>query len=538
MNGHGPDDDGGADLPDLPDADQEPVASPFDDGQLVLLQRGLRLAELSTEQLWLRFFSLGGDTGLVEVQAHLAGLMPLPRLQRDMLAHAVNERLDELLLSGRVPYSNAEPVEPSRQSELSALVTLLAGAHLVPPDRLAGLAATAFRMLGADVTMYLVDHDQRRLVPATAGLAPGSSSHDRPALDIDSTPAGRAFRDTQTQTSDAREQPRLWLPLLDGTERLGVLEVELAATANVDDPVLRGQCRHLTDLLGHLVTTTGARGDALDAARRRRARTPAAELVSQLLPPPSGRTGSFEVSGWLEPADDAGGDAFDYALSHAGASLAVLDATGQGLPAGLLTAAALAAYRSARRGGLGLLGQACSIDQTLRALTPGGAFVTGLLAELDLASGELRYLSAGHPHPLLLRSGTVVSTLVGGRRSPFGLAGPAPPGDTDPGPGRTHDATGAEDPTVTAGPAPSGVGTQQLQAGDWLLIHTDGVTGARDAQGAVFGEARLIHALERSAAAGLPPQETARQLAHAVLQHRGGALQDDATVLLGCWLEP
>ncbi|MFD4368510.1 hypothetical protein [Rhodococcus sp. NPDC058521] len=60
-------------------------------------------AELSTEELWLRYFGLGGDAGKLEIEAFLSGLMPLHRIQQDMIAHAINERLDELE-PPRAPY--------------------------------------------------------------------------------------------------------------------------------------------------------------------------------------------------------------------------------------------------------------------------------------------------------------------------------------------------------------------------------------------------------------------------------------------------
>ena len=60
------------------------------------LTEAFRGAELTVEELWLRYFALGGDAGKVEVEAYVSGLMPLPSLQHNILAHAINERLDEL----------------------------------------------------------------------------------------------------------------------------------------------------------------------------------------------------------------------------------------------------------------------------------------------------------------------------------------------------------------------------------------------------------------------------------------------------------
>lgn len=47
--------------------------------------------------------------------------------------------------------------------------------------------------------------------------------------------------------------------------------------------------------------------------------------------------------------------------------------------------------------------------------------------------------------------------------------------------------------------------------------------------------ARLIDLLEREASSGFEPEEVLRRLVHSVLEHQGGALRDDATLMLLCW---
>lgn len=60
------------------------------------LKAAFDASELSLDDLWLRYFSLGGTAGLTEVEAFLSGLMEFGDLEHDILAHAINERLDEL----------------------------------------------------------------------------------------------------------------------------------------------------------------------------------------------------------------------------------------------------------------------------------------------------------------------------------------------------------------------------------------------------------------------------------------------------------
>jgi serine phosphatase RsbU (regulator of sigma subunit) len=103
----------------------------------------------------------------------------------------------------------------------------------------------------------------------------------------------------------------------------------------------------------------------------------------------------------------------------------------------------------------------------------------------------------------------LVKELNGGRRVPFGL--------------ETGGLT---------------VGEEVLQPGDWLALYTDGITEARDTTGAWFGEPRLAEFLGRAIAGGQPPAETVRRLTSDVLDHQGGLLQDDASVLLARWKQP
>jgi hypothetical protein len=66
--------------------------------------RAFAASELTPDELWLLYFSLGGAAGLFEVDAYLNGAMALPPMQHDILAHAINERLDEMA-PPRAPYS-------------------------------------------------------------------------------------------------------------------------------------------------------------------------------------------------------------------------------------------------------------------------------------------------------------------------------------------------------------------------------------------------------------------------------------------------
>lgn len=377
---------------------------------------------------------------------------------------------------------------------------IIEAGHTVSGEDLARVINEAVGLVGMTAQMYLVDLAQRTLRPIP--------TDHRAAITVEGSLAGRAFQFVEIFVgTDPDEGVVLWLPMVDGTERLGVLRLGLPDGADGDDPGLRQRCSVIAGLAGHLVATKLPYGDVLNVARRSTPLTVAAELLWQLVPPLTVTSRDLVITAALEPHDRVGGDGFDYAVDGDVAFCGLFDAVGHDLQAGLATAVALAAIRNARRSGeRDLSVMARRADAELLAHGPHSRFVTAVLARLDTCTGKLSYLVAGHPPPLLLRANKTVKELQCGRRTPLGVYG--------------------RDVEVV---------DEYLEPGDRLLLYTDGITEARDARGRSFGADRLIDFAERSGADGLPAPETLRRLTHDVLEHQGGLLQDDATLLMVDW---
>ena len=396
--------------------------------------------------------------------------------------------------------------EPSLAAAAAdAFADLLEDTHLSQPDELADMIAGSARPLGLeDVVLYLVDYEQTALVPVPRRGSPV----DRSVLRIDGTLGGRAFAETTTYEVDAgrERRRRLWIPLIDGTDRLGVLELT-TPPGPVTEQLLT-YCERYAHLAAQLVVGKSVYGDVFERLRRRRPMTVAAELQWTLLPPLVFATRGLVVAGALEPCYTVGGDSFDYAIDGSTAHLAVFDAMGHGLTAAGTAALAVSAYRNARRQLLDLPGTYAAVDETLRGEFGGERFATAMLAQLDLQDGRLRWVNAGHPPSLLLRQGKLVKTLELRPSTPLG---------------------------VPFGDMPVAVGEERLEPGDRVLLYTDGVTEARTPTGEFFTADRLAEFLEREEADGRPTPETLRRLRHAILTHQNGQLQDDATALLVEW---
>jgi len=209
------------------------------------------------------------------------------------------------------------------------------------------------------------------------------------------------------------------------------------------------------------------------------------------------------VSGILEPAYSIGGDSFDFAINSDVAEFAIIDAVGHGMNAVLISTVAVNGLRNARREGMSLDDAYTSTGDAISTQFGGSNFVTGQFGSLDLQSGEMTWLNAGHPPPLIVRDGHVMGELPCCPSMPMGLGG-----------------------TVVE------IAVDQLHPGDSVLFYTDGVIDTKSPHGTPFGFHRLSDLLERATRQGEQPVETLRTLSRAITGHSTAGLSDDATLLI------
>ena len=428
-----------------------------------------------------------------------------PRYPPPRIVRSIRQTQDHC--AGGARYSG-QSVRDQTITELDARVgvmfqELLRRTHLSAPEDLCRVIAEEARRIDVEsLVVYLVDYEQRTLVPVPAPDTGSSQS-----LSIQGTLAGRAFASTTILDVSDEDGRRLWVPLLDGTERVGLLRLTFAGEEAVPE-ALRNVSERYAHLIALLLVTKSAYTDFFERLRRAAPMTLASELVWELVPPLLLASPDFVISALLEPCYDIGGDAFDYALNDGVLHFAVFDAMGHGLAAAGMATLALSAYRHCRRTGSGPAEAYTAINAALARQDLESRFVTALIAELELDTGDLRWVSAGHPPPLLVRAGRFVKTLD---------VAPSPP------------------LALQLAPAPPSEGRESLEPGDMLLLYTDGLTEARRPGGELFSVERLGEFIEREAASGRAAPETLRRLRTAIIERGAGALNDDATAVLVEW---
>ncbi|MFB7031575.1 MULTISPECIES: PP2C family protein-serine/threonine phosphatase [unclassified Streptomyces] len=386
---------------------------------------------------------------------------------------------------------------------LGALAGMLAEGHLAGFDQVPDLVARHAGKAGmANARIYLTDLREQVLREVTGrGL---DAAEGGEVFEVEGTLPGRAFTSNRPQRGTDGERGRWWVPVLDGTERLGILRADLPDDVGVE------HLETVASLVGMLVVSKRPSSDAAARLARTQKMNVAAELQWNLMPPRAFANRDVVICAAMEPAYEIGGDAFDYAVAGDQVHVAIFDAMGHNSHAGLTANLAVAACRNHRRQGTDLVTTGERVEQVLIDHFGHHTYVTAVLAGLDTATGLLTWINRGHYPPILIRAGRWTTAL----------------------------------PCLPAHPLGTQLGLtatlcrEQLEPGDRVLLYTDGITEARDARGREFGLNQFTDFIIRHHADGLPAPETLRRLIRAILDHHGGQLDDDATVLCLEWHGP
>ncbi|MCC9711277.1 serine/threonine-protein phosphatase [Streptomyces sp. MNU76] len=371
---------------------------------------------------------------------------------------------------------------------------LLAAAEAAPPgDSVEVVAHDLQKRLGAErVSFLFVDLMGQRLVRLPA---PADEWVDRSEpIDLHGSVYDDVLRSQRQYIEpDGQGGQRVITPVTNRGDCIGVLEVTLQHTA---DTVLR-QVRDAAHALAYIIVTDRRFTDLYHLGRRTTRTSLAAEIQHQLLPSSSCcEAAQFTLAAGLVPADDIGGDTYDYTLDRDTLHLSITDAMGHDTQSALLATLLVGALRHARRGGCDALAQAEHAHQALLRHSRGLA--TGQLLCVELATGLCELVNAGHPWPLRLRDGTVEEVALA-VNLPFGVSAPVP----------------------------YRVQELRLRPGDRLILLTDGMQD----RGAAAAD--LVSVLKDTR--DLHPREVVRSLTAAVLDACHGHLKDDATVLVLDW---
>lgn len=242
--------------------------------------------------------------------------------------------------------------------------------------------------------------------------------------------------------------------------------------------------------------------ELVDRVRVRDELEVARELQAELLPRELPAVPGYVYAHSYRTANEVGGDFYDLTrLPDGRVALMVADASGHGMAAGLVMAIANATLHTALDLDPDPERVLAMLNRTLCRTGNRRTFMSAFYALLDPASGEMEYVCAGHPFPLLRHQG-----------------------------GRTEELGRGGYPLGLRDPVPMARGAATVAPGDLLLLYTDGLPEALDAQGAeAFGYERVHATLQLGGA----PRQVHDNILHSFDAHVGGEpLRDDLTLVV------
>ena len=199
----------------------------------------------------------------------------------------------------------------------------------------------------------------------------------------------------------------------------------------------------------------------------------------------------FRVRGHMKPAKEVGGDLYNYVmLDDDHVAFFIGDVSGKGVPAALFMAKANTVLQMVLKD--------FDIDEANRILSKDNTelfFVTAFAAVVEISTGKMRYVNAGH-EPVFLYHDGEYAALPEEPNFMFGCI---------------EDFHYAVQETV-------------LSKGDVLFLYTDGISEAMNEAGDLFGKERILEALNSSV--GLPCGESFKIVSRAVIRSPGVQIQE------------
>jgi phosphoserine phosphatase len=350
-----------------------------------------------------------------------------------------------------------------------------------------------------------ISHDLKEVrFPADRGIA-GAAAQTRKTINIPDAYADARFnRDVDKQTG-YRTRCLLTVPLIGLENKLvGVVQV-----LNKLGGVFTGYDERLAEALAAQVGVAIQRAQLMEHYVRKKeieqSLRIAREIQQNLLPKVAPRVKGYDIAGWCQPADEAGGDCFDFRLLPSGKlAVTVADVTGHGVGPALVMAETRALLRV-------IAGYVDQVDKVLASANAllcddlsDGRFVTTFFGLLDPSAHILEYASAGHGPLFWYRAATREVSATDSTGIPLGFI---------------------EVMKIAAAPPFA------FEPGDMGIFLTDGFPEARDPGGAFFGEDRLKQLIVENA--HRPAKDLIQALAMAVNRFRGpGPQLDDWTAVV------
>ncbi|MCU0286668.1 MAG: PP2C family protein-serine/threonine phosphatase [Acidobacteria bacterium] len=234
----------------------------------------------------------------------------------------------------------------------------------------------------------------------------------------------------------------------------------------------------------------------------------ARKMQISLMPTQDPTVQGFDISGCCLPAQDVGGDLFDYLWPDKNGQtlcITVVDVSGKGMDAALTAVYTSGALVSESQHEEDIVKVIRNLNTAIYSRQNRSRFVSIFMASLDVASRRVRCVNAGQSRPLLLRGNDVSVLQTPGARFPLGVM---------------------EAPVYQAIDI-------QLNPGDSLLLYTDGVTEAMNDDEEMFGDERLKTIFQNLAFKYTRSVDIVNALKEEIINFSGSARQhDDLTIVI------